>query len=233
MKELLYALKAKYPNAAIITEARVLEGRVILTAGIENDGRVLSQGTRVYDAIPADGLSGNAAVLDALRMVVLQNVDMQENTDGSKGENQDSTSLSEKGGTCEAEQRKAETPAEHFEETSGHLSPNEDHDTHASQEENNKKPSSAPAAHKKRRSKQGRNLPSSEEIEAAKAVVLEFKETMVEGNDVPITLLKQRGEKLGTLMERFPHFIKYLTQPGGRSYVTEDIAVAAEILLRK
>ena len=119
MRELLYALKAKYPNAAIITEARVLEGRVILTAGIENDGHVLSQGTRVYDAIPADGLSGNAAVLDALRMVVLQNVDMQENTDGSKGENQDSTSLSEKGGTCEAEQRKAETPAEHFEETSG------------------------------------------------------------------------------------------------------------------
>ncbi len=233
MKELLYALKAKYPNAAIITEAQVLEGRVILTAGIENDGHILAQGTRVYDAIPADGLSGNAAVLDALWMVGLQNVDMQKNSDGSEAEDQGSVLLSEKEGTCEAEQTKSETPAEHFEETPGHLSPNEGQDIHASQKENDKKTSSAPAAHKRRRSKQSSNLPSSDEIEAAKAVVLEFKETMVEGNDVPITLLKQRGERLGTLMEKFPHLIKYLTQPGGRSYVTEDVAAAAEILLRK
>lgn len=139
MKELLYALKAKYPNAAIITEAQVLEGRVILTAGIENDGHILAQGTRVYDAIPADGLSGNAAVLDALWMVGLQNVDMQKNSDGSEAEDQGSVLLSEKEGTCEAEQTKSETPAEHFEETPGHLSPNEGQDIHASQKENDKK----------------------------------------------------------------------------------------------
>lgn len=239
MTKYIAALRAQYPNASITTEAAVQDGYVIMLATIMDGERKLSSATKVY-CCPAAGnavdgmevvkdaisLTGVMTEIDTERPTVNQPADAHAQKEAEPNEGAPSSGSSTEGLPLEQPPVSTEeVGAPSAQQADGTAS------KPAIEPENARKQSGGTRRRPKAKKKESDPVDPAD-LEKARLVKLAFASDEA-SSKAPLNMRRQEGMPLGEIAKAFPHFVRYLTQPAGRVYVTEEVAAAAETIMRE
>ena len=217
VEKYITALRKQYPNANIETQAHIRDGCVAMQASIKDGERQLATAVRVYPCpVGTNAVDTLEAVKDAVTLV---GISPSQVADGEKPDESDPKPTSQG-----APATQAPSPAEKVE------APTVTEGVGASGEAE-AQPERPRVRRKKAEKPPAPAGPNPDDLDKARAVKLAFASADAEAK-APIHMRRHTGVPLGTIAGEYPHFVRYLTQPAGKQYVTDEVAAAAEIIMR-
>lgn len=226
VEKYITALRKQYPNANIETQVHIQDGCVAMEASIKDGERRVATAFRVYPCpVGSNAVDALEAVKDAITLAGISPSQI------AGGENPDEADPKPvpKGDVAPSVGPTAQVsaPAEKAEAETGVDGVSSSGKVEASVE-----PSVRPRARRKKAEKPpAPSEPSFDDLDKARAVKLAFASADAEAK-APIHMRRHTGVPLGTIADAYPHFVRYLTQPAGKQYVTDEVTTAAEIIMR-
>ncbi len=222
IKAQIQALKSNFPGVSIRTDVKLGDGLAVMRVEAVLDGNPIASVCRLYRTSCIDAPVSSIDVIEDLLIVL--GIDNAEDGDGENETDITDTQAVAGNEASSATPTSIPAPSAEAENSDGGAQP----------EPVPEPPNEPPKRQRQRKasgpkSNKGGENPSDGAILEARAVVLEFLPEITP----PISLRQVGGKTLGELVDKNQAVVRYLTQPGGKAYVTEKVANAAALLYKK